>query len=435
MTTHKPVTQTTGTTIIPAAPKATAEDFADLRAQMAARMASHVAFKDGMTLEQIATSPVNYVTAKNGVFRVSATPVAFFATLLYKSEAKKIVPGLQDLKPGPTLRIPKIPFEHWVQVLSYYRDVYAKDKTEASVLFFWNDRNVDIPPTYTDGKPIDGVLQVGQLILYCPKQKNSAGLSNFTGDTMVPWLRKETTPLLETHSHHTMGAFWSGTDDANENMNQFYGVYGTITAAKPAFLFRYVHGDDKTNIDMSELFEKPSVKTVSHVTIGDKVLEIESQGDYDGPWPALQYPEDWMTQHSVSYAVSPSYPYGKGGGQANLNQGGGTRYGGAGSVDDHWWNSDYDYGDPRYDYRNGNRPQTHLTPVDGQKKTHGSALSTTKDLVLTTIETETASVDILTRIALSSYAQGQIEGLINAICKAGYDQFFYEADLRIGTII
>jgi hypothetical protein len=235
-----------------------------------------------------------------------------------------------------------------------------------------------------------------------------------------------------------MGAFWSGTDDANENMTQFYGVYGTITTAKPAFLFRYVHGDDKTNINLFELFEEPVVNTVSHVTIGNKTIEIANKEKYEGPWPALEYPSDWMTQHSISYAVSPSYTYGKSAGNhqyGGARQAGATRYMGGGAVDDHY-PSDYHWdGHSGYDYSHGDRYNSHLTPIDGQKKTHGSGQSTTRDLIVTTVETETATVDVMTTVALSGFAHGQIQSLINAICKTGYDQFLYEADLRLGTII
>jgi len=145
--------------------------------------------------------PTNIVVAKNGVFRVVKTPVALFITQIAEVKKDQQIPGLPEMKEGVQLLIPKIPFKYWLQTLSFYRDVYNKDKTEASVLFFWNHDNVELPTHYTDNTPVKGLTQDGQLIIYCPRQKNSSGLSDFTGDGMVNWLREHTTPLLETHSH------------------------------------------------------------------------------------------------------------------------------------------------------------------------------------------------------------------------------------------
>lgn len=100
---------------------------------------------------------------------------------------------------------------------------------------------------------------------------------------------------------HTMGAFWSSTDNANENATQFYGVYGEIFKPETAFLFRYVHGSDKTDIPASELFDMP--KVITHVDLGNgQTVEIQNNLEYKGPWPEVEYPEDWMGQHTAAYS-------------------------------------------------------------------------------------------------------------------------------------
>lgn len=182
-----------------------ASGMAALRAKMAGQtMAYHVG---PQTAEVYAQKPTNIVTAGNGVFRVIQKDIGAFVTKIADGK----IPGVAEMQEGVELQIPKIPFKYWLQVLSFYKDVNAKDGTEASVIFFWNTNNVQIPthydPTPTQaakgeaGAPIKGLTQDGQLIIYCPIQKNSGSLSNFSEDTMVDWLRTHTAQLCETHSH------------------------------------------------------------------------------------------------------------------------------------------------------------------------------------------------------------------------------------------
>lgn len=170
-----------------------------LKAQLAGQLVGH--HIGPQAPEVYDAKPTNIVYASNGIFRVIKTPIAIFKTKLGAVESNVNIPGNSPMEEGIDLLIPKIPFKYWLQVLSYYKDVHTKDKTEASVVFFWNHNNVDIPTEYESGRPIKGLTIDGQLIIYCPEQKNSSGLSDFTADTMVPWLRERTTPLLETHSH------------------------------------------------------------------------------------------------------------------------------------------------------------------------------------------------------------------------------------------
>jgi hypothetical protein len=105
-----------------------------------------------------------------------------------------------------------------------------------------------------------------------------------------------------------MGAFWSGTDDANENMTQFYGVWGNIDKDEPNFLFRWVCGGTRVNIDPALLFDIPQVEIKTLVTTTVPVEGFEpvveekvEHKSFKGPWPRVEAPDDWMGQHSRSY--------------------------------------------------------------------------------------------------------------------------------------
>lgn len=254
----------------------------------------------------------NLVTAKNGVFTVRKTPIALFVTETVKFDKKDYINGLPEMEAGPQLLIPKIPFKYHQMVLAFYREVHDKDKTEASVLFFWNHNNISLPKTYENGQPINGLIEDGQLIIYCPTQVNSSTLSDFTSDGMVNYLRQYCAPLMETHSHHTMDAFWSGTDNANENYTQFYGVWGKIKDDNPKFLFRWVCGNDKVDIDESVLIDIPPIvttvttKTMFPGGIMEPVETTETKlENFRGPWPVVEFPSDWYAQHEKEVYVAP----------------------------------------------------------------------------------------------------------------------------------
>lgn len=318
----------------------------DLTNQLAAQLMGHHVGEQ--SLEKYKEKPTNIVFAKNGVFRVVVTPIAIFKTQIAETTTKQDILGVEAMEAGPQLLIPKIPFRYLQMILSWYKDINIKDHTEASVLFFWNHNNVAIPTQYADKKPINGLIVDGQLVIYCPKQRNSPGLSEFHMDTMVPWLRENLSLLCETHSHNTMNAFFSGTDDANENATQFYGVWGKVMDNEPAFAFRYVCGDQKIQITPDVLFEWPKkvVKTLEVVEVeGEEpvtVVKEEKVTLLKGPFAHVDYPEDWTPQHTKATYAAPSY-----GGQGRWN-GAGT-----GAHQGRWGSTQAaaNQGTSMYDYR------------------------------------------------------------------------------------
>ena len=261
---------------------------------------------------------VTYVTAGNGLFKVRKTPVAIFKERVAEFKGQEI--GLPDMEEGVELAIPKLPFKYLMEILSFYRDVNDKDGTEASTFFFYNHNDVSLPD-------VPGLREEDRVITYCPVQTNSKALSSFEEDEWVPWFRENTGLLLEFHSHNTMSSFFSGTDDANENNTQFYGVWGNVDKEIPSMSFRYVSGDAKVEISPYALFEWPIVKErVTTNTVVSKLIEpyadfiteeaISSTEDtefvtdeylYEGPFNQVEYPEDWMAQHKKKLPSTTSY--------------------------------------------------------------------------------------------------------------------------------
>lgn len=326
--------------------------------------------------------PTNIVFAKNGTFRVVKTATALFKAQVGEYKTPSVdVPGLEAMTAGAELLIPKIPFKYLNMILSFYRDVNTQDRTEASVLFFWNKDNIELPETYEGGEPIKGLLTDGQLVIYCPKQVNSGTLSEFHQDTMVPWLRENMALLCETHSHNTMNAFFSGTDDANENATQFYGVWGKVADAEPMFAFRYVCGDKKEQISPDTLFDWPVVTETTRVTksvpgMEDVVTETSTEALFKGPFPHEDYPADWMEQHSKKTYVPATTPYkgrSKGGYSGYYPESGyygAGNYGAQGlpAYDDEAGWAEYYRSRNANDGASGQSRAQHLAGVDGGKK-------------------------------------------------------------------
>ena len=159
--------------------------------EMVAAQLTDRQFSNNVSYENL-TKKVTYVTARNGLFKVTKTAIGLFKELV--QEFKTPIVGIPDMEAGVDLAIPKIPMKYIVEALSWYRDINTKDKTEASVLFFWNHKDVELPV-------LPGLREEGKLVIYCPVQENSSALSDFTMDENVAWFRENLALLLETHSH------------------------------------------------------------------------------------------------------------------------------------------------------------------------------------------------------------------------------------------
>lgn len=129
-----------------------------------------------------------------------------------------------------------------------------------------------------------------------------------------------------------MNAFFSATDNANENNTQFYGVWGKVTDDEPHFAFRYVVGDEKIECDPRMLIDWPTVTKESTTVVKEKVtvggnvsfLDIEMEGNQSertlepvvetigpvnikGPFKQVDYPIDWMAQHTARTHTYKAY--------------------------------------------------------------------------------------------------------------------------------
>jgi PRTRC genetic system protein A len=148
-----------------------------------------------------------YILAGNGVFIRAETH--FFAALL--PVASCTVRGLEPLHQHFRLKVPRIPARLLETILADARHARQPDGSLNEVLyqFHHHGRTVEVkkPPQHATGASV-----------------MAAGSS-------------EPAMLCDLHSHGNMRAFWSGTDDADEQSAHVFAVIGRLDT-QPAIRLR-----------------------------------------------------------------------------------------------------------------------------------------------------------------------------------------------------
>jgi PRTRC genetic system protein A len=171
----------------------------------------------------------------------------------------KVVSELNFLPAG------KIPHSYFEQIVQFFRDVIKLKKAqfEAHAWILWT--------------PERGYF------ISIPKQTVSAAQVAFTYDKEA--LPEGAVIVVDIHSHNSMGAFYSGTDDNNDKTGIYYsGVVGKLTDTSFDFVFRFNLNEAKLKCKLEDVFEMPAK-------------------------PEVQVPQEWLDNVSVA---APSYLPGKG---------------------------------------------------------------------------------------------------------------------------
>jgi len=172
---------------------------------------------------------VAYVWQGNGIWEIRKLPIGTFTTHKQKID----VPGLKStLEEGWKLNVPKIPATLLDVTLSFFRQIYNKHSSEVFLQFFY-DKSKE------------------EYILHCPQQVVGPGSVNYKRDTEY---EKGKILVFEIHSHGSMGAFFSGTDDADEKDDRFFGVIGKVKQYYPEMKIRLSVGGVKQDINVEDIF-------------------------------------------------------------------------------------------------------------------------------------------------------------------------------------
>lgn len=180
---------------------------------------------------------------------------------------------VEEVKLGMHLSIPKIPLNVLQQVVSFFRDVCQDTKDEAFVrIYLEKDTN--------------------EYIIHCPKQSISGASVKY--EITDEHLENDCIVVMDIHSHNTMNAFFSGTDDGDEkNPGQLFMVLGHLNTHNIEFKLR-TFMDEYIPVDFFDVFERPEIS----ITIGNEKLEMSLSDDtvINGIFETVvDYPEEWKS--------------------------------------------------------------------------------------------------------------------------------------------
>ncbi len=175
--------------------------------------------------------PITYVAASNGLFEVRQNAIGVFS--------RKVdgVPDMGEVAEGFRWGLPKIPWALFEQAVAFFKAVMKRHGgAEAYIQLFFDKTE-------------------GTYFAHVPKQYVSGGHVSFDRDVE---LEAKHILVMEAHSHNTMSAFFSGTDNADEQADRLFMVMGKLDERAPQVLVRCAMGGQHVPLTIEETFEVPA---------------------------------------------------------------------------------------------------------------------------------------------------------------------------------
>ena len=177
---------------------------------------------------------IAFVPSDDGhVYQVRCNKVGTFVARTNK------VTMLPKVRAGFTPALPKIPYKILAEIIAFFRSLSnRKTALEAVVEIFWS-------------------LAEHKYYVYIPKQAVSAVSVDFSLPEMD---REKFIHVLEIHSHNTMHAYFSDTDNRDEKATGLYMVIGRLNQVFPEIVMRMSVGGKFEDIELSSVFELPETE-------------------------------------------------------------------------------------------------------------------------------------------------------------------------------
>lgn len=170
---------------------------------------------------------INYVLAGNGGVEIRENEIGVFSAVTKK------VPGLEPVREGLLMKLPKISLRILLQIVAFFKDVNMRYGSEAIVQIFWDRKKKEY-------------------FCSCPKQEVSGASVDFKRDKPM---EKKYLLVADVHSHNDMDAFFSYTDDKDEKETRLFGVIGNIREPLPNIQFRASSGNSSVEISLEDIFD------------------------------------------------------------------------------------------------------------------------------------------------------------------------------------
>lgn len=142
--------------------------------------------------------------------------------------------GLDRIRAGFIPALPKIPYSELSKIIAFFKSyVKLEQELEAYALIYWS---------FADSK----------YYVHVPEQT----VSKARVSSSLPEIDEEKFPLvMEIHSHNTMPAHFSPTDDKDEKATRIYTVVGRLDKVFPDITTRVSVGGKFVEIDPTIVFE------------------------------------------------------------------------------------------------------------------------------------------------------------------------------------
>lgn len=173
--------------------------------------------------------PITYIPSEDGsVYEVRNNRIG---TFIAKAESISV---LGKVKSGFIPALPKIPYSVLEQIITFFKSFVNKESNlEALVYVYWS-------------------FKENRYHVYVPKQS----VSRISVDTTLPDIEGDDFVLvMEIHSHNTMPAVFSMTDNEDEKATRLYTVIGRLDKVYPDITTRISVGGKYVEIEPSEVFE------------------------------------------------------------------------------------------------------------------------------------------------------------------------------------
>lgn len=190
------------------------------------------------------------------------------------------------------LKVPKIPGKIYYQIIAFFRDIADKmGNAEAFIQLYYDTQEKCYVPLV-------------------PEQTVSGGSVRYDATKNLNEVeRGRYIFVFEVHSHNTMSAFWSSTDNADEKETKFYGVFGKIKDTNIEEKFRFMVMDKQIDVKKEHIFDFAE----TGITKEEVLSYLEGrEGEILSPEELMkamvpdkdEYPSEWKenVKQSVVYA-------------------------------------------------------------------------------------------------------------------------------------
>lgn len=171
------------------------------------------------TNEQL-TKPMTWVIQGNGIWEITKNKIGIFKyqieDLEFPGLPNKVIPEFQFL-------LPKIPAKIFLQIISFFRDIYDKYNGAEAHIYIYYDHVKNRYFSICMDQEVSGASAKVKV-----PEKISIALDENPRFSLV----------LDLHSHAMMGAFFSGQDDRDDQSLRLHGTLGKIKDIPPAFVLR-----------------------------------------------------------------------------------------------------------------------------------------------------------------------------------------------------